>query len=213
VLPADQQQGPLSAERLRQLVISGFFLRQRVKLTVAGVGIGLALAFVSRIFDHLSDSPPTSFLLTGVAGGMIALGISLSVEVEVRRRRKSIQQLLGSLTKRCLCPFLALFVALQLDLLRSSEPPKVAAFRQVIAALKQAPDEYATGTELTHCLEQLRSVLNAYEAIPLDVDRNPEVAKTIVRLYSTQIEGRYRGHIYDTVDEDVRILHSKLLAK
>ena len=90
MLPADQQQGPLSAERLRQLVISGLFLRQRVKLTVAGVGIGLALAFVSRIFDHLSDSPPTSFLLTGMAGGMIALGISLSVEVEVRRRRKSI---------------------------------------------------------------------------------------------------------------------------
>ena len=58
----------------------------------------------------------------------------------------------------------------------------------MIAALKQAPDESATGTELTHCLEQLRSVLNAYEAVPLDVDRNPEVAKTIVRLYSTRLK-------------------------
>ena len=91
--------------------------------------------------------------------------------------------------------------------------PKLAAFRQVVEKFEQAPDRYAGDTERRQYNKELEDLINRFDEIPFDVEKDTDDAKAICQIYEHRLEGKYKGCLYDETDEKVRMIYAKLLRR
>lgn len=82
----------------------------------------------------------------------------------------------------------------------TSDGPKLAAFRKVVAKYKQSPGNFASDKERERYNRELQVIQNAFSEIPFDVSTNRNEAEAIVRLWESELEGAHTGELYRELD-------------
>jgi len=88
---------------------------------------------------------------------------------------------------------------------------KLAALKAVANHLKQFPDRFAADSERTAFNEELQRLINEFTGTAFSARDNPSIAKAIVELFETKIEGRFSGHLYNILMEHVQGIYAESL--
>jgi hypothetical protein len=99
-------------------------------------------------------------------------------------------------------------------ILGGPEHPKLAAFHQVVAKWNNVPDELAGDKADRKWREELDALIKKFDETPLDVKKDPEVAKSIIKEYQDTIGAktvaRYSEYHALLLDQQMQQLVSKL---
>ena len=89
--------------------------------------------------------------------------------------------------------------------------PKLAALRKVVAKYKQSPGDFASDKERYRYNDELKAVQEAFTQIPLEVSKNRKEAEAIVRLWQSELEGRYSGELPRVLQIEVEDIYTRIL--
>jgi len=81
--------------------------------------------------------------------------------------------------------------------------PKLTAFRKVVAKYKQSPGDFASDKERYRYNDELKAVQEAFTGVPFDVSKNRKEAEAVVRLWQSELEGRYSGELPRVVQIEI----------
>jgi hypothetical protein len=97
--------------------------------------------------------------------------------------------------------FLAGFAGCNGD--RSPDGPKLAAFRKVISVYRDTPSDFAAPGQKERFNDRLRKVQDAFDRVPFDAAKQRNEAVAIVRLYESEIQGRYSGELHRLLENQI----------
>ena len=81
--------------------------------------------------------------------------------------------------------------------------PKLAAFRKVVAAYRDTPGDFAAPGERERFAKRLKEVQDAFDRVPFDAAKQRNEAVAIVRLYESEIQGRYSGELHRLLENQI----------
>jgi hypothetical protein len=87
---------------------------------------------------------------------------------------------------------------------------KLAAFKKVVAKLDAHPGQFAGQAQLDIYANELRSLFDAYEAIPFDPRANRAEATEIVQLFKNRVSGRFNGREYRLIEASAVVMENTL---
>lgn len=85
--------------------------------------------------------------------------------------------------------------------------PKLAAFRKVVATYKQSPGDFASDKERYQHNDELQVVQDAFVRVPFDASTNRKEAEAILRLWQSELEGRYSGELPRVLEIEILRIH------
>ena len=90
-------------------------------------------------------------------------------------------------------------------------PVKVKAFEAIVAKFKEHPDKYASYSEMEKYTDDLKDLVDLFTSIPFDGSKTSDEAKRIIQLYENNIQGRYKGHLFNQVEGEVSFIVRQFL--
>jgi len=91
-----------------------------------------------------------------------------------------------------------------------SDHPKLKAFRAIIAKLQDMPGDFARDNERSAYNKELRELINNFEKIEIDVEKDRESAIQIVKLFESKVEERFSGNLFSILENHIADLYLKL---
>ena len=85
----------------------------------------------------------------------------------------------------------------------SADGPKLAAFRKVVAAYRDSPGDFAAPGQREKFNDRLRRVQDAFDLVPFDAAKQRDEALTILKLYESDIKGRYSGELHRQLENHI----------
>jgi hypothetical protein len=89
--------------------------------------------------------------------------------------------------------------------------PKLTAFRKVVAKYKQSPGDFASDKERYRYNDELKAVQEAFTGVPLEVSKNRKEAEAVVRLWQSELEGKYSGELPRVLQIEIESIYMKIL--
>ncbi len=100
---------------------------------------------------------------------------------------------------------------LLLEVRKGRPDDKLAAFRQVVAKWQSFPaDQYASDKTRRQYNQELNALQKTFFETPLDVKKNPRVAKEIIELFHEKIENKYSGQSYLELEQAISQLFMQM---
>lgn len=90
---------------------------------------------------------------------------------------------------------------------------KLAAFHKVVEKWEAYPDNYASNAERHEYNKQLSKLQTEFAEKPFDGGVHVEESKMILQLFTTKLENRHQGLLYNILDEEMRRIHKQLLTR
>lgn len=85
---------------------------------------------------------------------------------------------------------------------------KLDALKKVVRKLDYFPDRFAGETEQRQFNSEMRELVQQFIDVPFNAVRSPDEARSIVETFESEIEGRFEGHVFNLIEEEViGILH------